>query len=294
MKRKAAAILAALLCATLSSGCATPRAATTRPAIYTGPTDPLDVVLARINANNNQIRTLVANGTFGATLGKDQRYLNGQVTLLHTKPNKLLLKLNKDIASEVLTAGSNGQRWWVSAFGDVDTTWYGTPQRAANADPRLPISPELIADVLGVATLDLDMLAQPVPTMRFNPNYDCYMLEWHVPITDRWVTLREVWYDRQTLEPRRIWLFDRNGRVAVAAQLSDFSPMEDAADTTAAPKMARTFDLFFPETQSHVTFRFDDVRSTRNKRPNEQTYQFDPTRVRTTKVENLDEADAPK
>jgi hypothetical protein len=288
VKLRAALILAALAL----SGCVShPVAPTTRPAIYTGPTDPLDVLLAKINANNSRIATVVASGTFDANLGKEQRYLNGQVTLLHTKPDKLLLKLKKDIAADIFTAGNNGERWWVIAAGDIDTTYYGTPQRAASGDPRIPISPELIADVLGVATLSLDMLAQPVPTMRFNPDYDCYMLTWHVPITDRWVTLREVWYDRESLQPKMVWLFDRNGRVALRAKLGNVQPMDVTdGDAAAAPKVARSYDLFFPENNSRLTLRFDEVRATRKGAPNAQTYRFDPARVTTAKVVNLDDA----
>lgn len=296
MKLGSALILASLSVIGTLAGCVNrPDPPTTRPAIYTGPTDSLDVLLAKINANNARIATVAGSGTFLAALGKEQTTLNGQITLLHTKPDKLWLRLNKDLAGEVLIAGNNGERWWLSAFGDIDTTWYGAPQRAASADPRIPISPELIADVLGVATLNLDMLAQPVPTMRFNPDYDCYMLTWHTPITDRWVTLREVWYDRATLQPKIVWLFDRSGRVALRAKLADVRPMDVSdGDPNAAPRVARSYDLFFPDNGTKLTFRFDELRATRGKAPNEQTYQFDPTRVRTSKVVNLDEAAAPE
>jgi hypothetical protein len=288
VKLRAAIMLAAITLA----GCVKPPT-TTRPTIYTGPTEALDVVLAKINANNSRITTVAGSGTFLALLGEEQKSLNGQITLLHTKPDKLWLRLNKDLAGEVLIAGANDEKWWLSAFGDIDTTYYGTPTRAASADPRLPISPELIADVLAVATLNLDLLAQPVPTMRFNPDYDCYMLTWHVPITDRWVTLREVWYDRGSLQPKMVWLFDRNGRVALRAKLGDVRPMDVSdGDAAAAPKVARSFDLFFPENGSRLTFRLDELRATRGRAPNEQTYRFDPARVRTAKVVNFDDASA--
>lgn len=286
-------IIAAILMSFAVVGCVNPPATrpTTQP--YAGPTDPLDVVLAKINANNGRITTVTGSGTFLASLGDQQKTLNGQVTILHTKPDELWLRLNKDIAGDVLIAGANGEHWWLSAFGDVDTSWYGTPTRAASADPRLPISPELIADVLGVATLNTDLLMQPIPTMRFNPDYDCYMLTWHAPITDRWVTLREIWYDRATLMPKRIWMFDRNGRVALKATLGEFRPMDDQ-DAADAPRVAHTFDLYFPENRSRLTFRLDDMASKRGRAPNAQTYRFDPERLRTTKVINLDEAAAPQ
>ena len=292
MKLRAAIILPAIVLAAITlAGCVKPPPAITRPTLYTGPTDALDVVLANINANNARITTIAGSGRFEAWFGKEQQFVNGDITVVHTKPDKLALWLKKAGAGELLNAGANGVHWWLVARGEVDTTYYGTPTRAASADPRLPISPELIADVLAVATLNLDLLAQPVPTMRFNPDYDCYMLTWHVPITDRWVTLREVWYDRATLKPKMVWLFDRDGRVALRAKLGDVRPMDVSNDAT-APTVARSFDLFFPENGSRLTFSLDELRATRGRAPNEQSYRFDPARVRTAKVVNFDDPSA--
>jgi hypothetical protein len=256
------------------------------PPIYTGPIDTLDVLLARINQNNGRLNTLVGVGTFDATLGQDQKTLLGQITILHTKPDKVFLKLSKE-AIDILKAGTNGEAYWLSVFGETDTTYFGKPRGPGRENTRLPLAPELIADVLGIATMNLDLLAQPVPTLRFNPDYDAYMLSWHTPITDRWVTVREIWYDRQTLQPRLIWLFDRNGRVVLRGKLSNFGPVQDLGND--APQVAQTFDLFFPESNSRLKFGLDLVRARRGGAPNPNTYRFDPATAGTAKVENLDE-----
>lgn len=180
------------------------------------------------------------------------------------------------------------------AKGDQSTTWFGTNMGPAETDKDVPISPQLLADVLGVATMNLDLLAQPIPTVRFNPDYDCYMLTWHQPLKDRWVTLREVWYDRSSFEPRRIWLFDRDGKVVVRAKLSQFEPMRQKSDDTSTPRTARSFELFFPESSAQFTFNLDSVRDVRNGVPNNISYRFDPNAAGTDKIINLDEFEGPK
>ena len=279
---------AEVLALALIAGCAKPHAVAPPP-LYTGPTDPLDVVLLKINANNGRIATLVGAGDFEARIvdaGKEN-YVRGQLTLLHTKPASIRIDATKDVV-DLFKLGANADQYWFSAFVNVDTTWFGSVAGAAESSAGLPIAPTLIADVLGVATLDTDLLAQPVPMMRFNPDYDAYMLTWSKPSGDRWIVLREVWYDRATLEPRRVWLFDRNGRVVLRARLSGFAPFDGAAAD--GPRVARGFDLFFPASGSRLTFTLDEVRPTRNGAPNRLSYRFNPETVSTAKKVDLDAA----
>ena len=254
---------------------------------YTGPTLPLDQLLTAINQNNGRISTLNATGTFLLRM-PEQTPLNGQLTLLFSKPDQLRILGDKDLVGRIFDLGTNGKKFWMVAKGDENTTWHGTNLGPAQTTKDLPVSPQLLADVLGVATLNLDLLAQPVPTVRFNPDYDCYMLSWHQPIADRWVTLREVWYDRKSFEPRRIWLFDRDGRVVLRARLDRFSAMRTKRGDASPPVTARAFDLFFPETGSQFTFELDEVREERGGRPNPASYRFDPNAQNTDKVINLD------
>jgi hypothetical protein len=73
--------------------------------------------------------------------------------------------------------------------------------------------------------------------------------------------------------------------------LSDVKPLEvTSGDPAAAPKVARGYDLFFPETGSRLTLRFDELGAKRGGAPNDKTYRFDPTHIRTAKAVNLDEA----
>ncbi len=261
--------------------------------VYTGPILPLDQLLFAINQNNARISTLNASGNFLLSIPKETP-LNGQLTLLFTKPDQVRVFGNKDLAGRIFDLGTDGKKFWMVAKGDQSTTWFGTNVGPAETNKDVPISPQLLADVLGVATMNLDLLAQPIPTVRFNPDYDCYMLTWHQPLKDRWVTLREIWYDRSSFEPRRIWLFDRDGKVVLRAKLSQFEPMRVRADDTQAPRTARSFELFFPESSAQFTFSLDNVRDVRNGVPNNISYRFDPNAAGTDKIINLDELEGPK
>ena len=104
--------------------------------------------------------------------------MNGSIAVLHTKPDLLRMRAEKPsipLPISIFDLGANGEIYWFNV-PEADTLWYGKVANAARNTSGLPISPTLIADVLGVGTLNVDLLAQPVPTMRFNPDYDAYML----------------------------------------------------------------------------------------------------------------------
>lgn len=274
----------AIVAALLFVGCAKPPAVVHGP--YLGPTDRLDVVLARINANNSKISTLNAGGRFQAWIGTEdgERYVNGRIKLIHTKPDKVRLIAERP-EQTVFDVGTDGDQFWFHS-PIAGQLFYGHVGRARQ-DARLPISPTLLVDVLGVATLETDLLAQPTPMMRFNPDYDAYMITWARPMVDRWVVQREVWYDRATLEPRRVWLFDGDGRVVLRAILSDFRPFNAAPPE--APKTPRVMDLFFPESRSRLELTLDDVRATVGKFPNKLSYRFSAENAPARQKVDLDE-----
>jgi hypothetical protein len=288
MNRLAAAFLSLTLMIG-ATGCRSGPAAPQRT-VYTGPTLPLDQLIAGINRQTAPINTLRCAGDFELTLVENgkPRFLNGQLTLLHTRPDRLRILGDKDLAGRIFDLGTDGGQFWLTAFGDIDTSWHGTVRGAGESSDALPIAPELLIDVLGVGTLSADLLAQPVPTLRFNPDYDAYMLTWHRPITDRWATVREVWYDRQTLRPTRMWMFDRDGRVLLRAILSDFRRLR-MSDSSAAD-MASRFDLAFPQTQARLMIRLDDLSDRKGRAPGERSYNYDPADAGVSNVENLDDA----
>ena len=62
--------------------------------------------------------------------------------------------------------------------------------------------------------------------MRFNNDADVYMFVWSIRGIDRFIAQKEIWYDRATKQPRRVYLFDDNGRVILRAFLRNHAPLE--------------------------------------------------------------------
>jgi hypothetical protein len=152
--------------------------------------------------------------------------------------------------------------------------WWG---EKANFDPGkakdIPIRPDLLIDVLGVLDVETNFKQPPVPVMRFNNDADAYMFTWNAPLADRWIAVKEVWYDRQTKLPKTILLFDENGRVVVRAWLTKHRAVEGQRG-----QIASQFDLYFPENKSQLSFHLTDVRDKLQKGrvtiPNDASFAF--------------------
>jgi hypothetical protein len=223
---------------------------------YYGPTQTMAQVVAEINANNAQIKTLRAAHSFEATLvdekGKSHTF-SGDGFLLFMKPDNLLLTAGSMI--KYFELGSNDSQYWFTAFPDqVSTQWYGNKNRLTDqAASQMPIRPDLLLEVLGVSTIEEDFTLAPVPTMRFNNDADAYMFIWNKPLRNRWVAEKEVWYDRATHQPKLVLLFDANGRIILRAYLSESKPVEGTH-----AMLATRYQLFFPENKSEMSFRITD------------------------------------
>lgn len=230
---------------------------------YYGPTRSLSEVVSAINANNRKINSVWARHDFEAVIYDDKgrsHSLSGNGTLLYRKPEEMFLKAGGVI--DFFEAGVNPGQYWFTVYPkEVSTQWWGDRKNFSEAAARqIPIRPDLLMEVLGVQEIREDFLKPPVPVLRFNNDADAYMIVWSAPTPDRWVVLKEVWYDRKTLLPRAILLFDSRGRIVTRAYLADYREIQD---TTA--KMATSFDLFFPETKSQLSVRIKELRETLKK-----------------------------
>jgi hypothetical protein len=242
---------------------------------YTGPTQTMEEVVAEINRNNLPIRTLWASHSYAALIydpkGKSHQF-SGDGYLLFRKPQDLLLTANV-LTEKAFEVGSNPERYWFTVPRE-DKMWWGYN---ANFDPNkakdIPIRPDLLLDVLGVLDIDTNFKQPPVPVMRFNNDADAYMFTWNVPTRDRWIAVKEVWYDRQTKLPKTILLFDENGRVIVRAWLTKHQtiPGENG-------KIASQFDLYFPENKSQLSFTLKEIKKDLPKGritiPNDASFAF--------------------
>jgi hypothetical protein len=246
---------------------------------YVSPSETLSLaeLVAALNERSAQIESLYLEGSlssgaggFEARLreGRDQpeRFVNGEITAMYLAPNRLRLRGNKDIAGLVFDLGTDGERFWMH-LPTEGQLYYGT---FAGLDPeaarQLPIRPDRVLEVLGVSPIDTDLLAAPVPMLRYNPDSDVYMLTWAEPLDGpppRWSVVKEVWYDRETLLPRVVILFDEGGDPVVRAYLSQHQPIggEDG------PRIASYYDLYFLESGSRMWLDFGELNFRNPERP---------------------------
>lgn len=266
------AYLISLLCLVLS-GCADKPKKTI---IHTGPTLPLDQIVTRINENNRYLPSLFARHSLEANIvhkGKT-RFVNAEGDLFVHKPRELYLRANKGALAKVFEMGSTAETFWFSEYVDENVKWWGHHKNVGKpCSQEMPIRPDLFGEVLGINDLAPDLLEAPVPTLQYNNDVDVYMISWHARSTDRWVTEKQVFYDRATLLPRKVLLFDRNGRVVLRANLSAHQAVEiDGKPQNEWPKVATAYDLLFPDTGSSMNVRLSDM-VVKNKagHPNEST-----------------------
>lgn len=245
------------------------------PPAYTGPTQTMEDVVAEINRNNLPIRTLWARHSYAALIydqkGKSHQF-SGDGYLLFRKPEDLLLTANV-VTEKAFEIGSNAERYWFTVPRE-ERMWWG---EKANFDPNkakdIPIRPDLLIDVLGVLDVDTNFKQPPVPVMRFNNDADAYMFTWNIPLADRWIAVKEVWYDRQTKLPKTILLFDENGRVVVRAWLTKHQAVAGQRG-----QIASQFELYFPENKSQLSFHLTEIRPNLQKGrvtiPNDASFAF--------------------
>ena len=265
--------------------------ATSLPNAYYGKTEPLHVIVEKINANNSKIQTLWARGDFDAEVIDDRgkRFtLVGDSVLQYRPTRELLMVGTKPAIGRVFTAGSNNDRYWL-IVRDNDkggTMWWGEYAAVGGPDLKaMPVRPDLLLQVLGITIANPDLLQEPAPVMRFNNDADAYMIVWSVKAADRWVAQKEVWYDRQTLFPRLVVLFDGNGRIVLRAYLSDPKPIGTEPD---APKIATRYGLFFPETKTKLNLTLTDVKFENKGFPRDATFAFPNDDQLPAKVINID------
>jgi hypothetical protein len=246
------------------------------PTSYFGPTDPMSRVVEGINANAAKINTLRVTHSYDARIvddkGKEHTF-SGDGYLLFRKPDDLLL-VAKVLTQDAFTVGSNADRYWFTV-PQQDTMWWGRKANlTAEKARQIPIRPDLILEVLGVFTVDTNFGQFPAPVMRFNHDRDCYMFTFVAPTPDRFVAVKEVWYDRRTLLPICVNLFDPNGRTVLRAYLSNPKEVEGAN----GGKLATQFDLLFVDDEgkhlSQMNFRLKDVRDHFKNLPNDASFAF--------------------
>ncbi len=184
----------------------------------------------------------------------------GDGSLLYARPIALRLVGTKDIAGEVFQLGSNGKEFWVKIRSGSSSYnfWWGHYSNLGQPGCQpIPIRPDMVVHVLGIGLYQPNFLEEPVPVMRFDNEHDVYVFDRNVRSADRWETQEEIWYDRATKLPVRVLIYGNDGRVALKANLSDYVPIELVdVPTDQSPKVARKYDLLFPDNGTQISFTF--------------------------------------
>lgn len=233
--------------------------------VYDGPTLTLPQLVEQINRNNQALPSLYARhsfeGEFVDPRSKKQRFLNGSGDLFLLKPRDLLFRAKKDPVGQIFKMGSDAERFWFVVTEGDEGMWWGHHRNAGKpCMTDMPVRPDLVGEVLGISDIPTNLVDPPFPTLRYNSDADAYMVLWNERAGDRWFVEKEIWYDRATLTPRLVLLFDRNGRILLRAYLKKHQAVEIKDKPRESwPKIATVYDLFFPQTKSTMKIELSDI-----------------------------------
>jgi hypothetical protein len=251
------------------------------PQGYFGQTLTLAQLVDGVNRNNEKLPTLWARQKFQATIVDREKNkatrIDGYGNLLYTAPNQMKLTAHNEVA-DLFEMGSDGRRFWVYEKHDQEF-WWGKISDGEADSADIPVRPDLVMEILGIRRLDESLLREPSPMLRFNNAADAYMVDWQMRTAGHWAVMKEIWYDRVTLLPKRVLLFDALGRVVLWAKLSNYGQVEvRGVETRSWPWMATHFELAFPYTGTTMSFDLSDMSLSHNGFPNPATYRMpDPS-----------------
>ena len=285
-------ILLASCC--LAAGCH-PKPVARPKGWYTGETEPMREVVQRINDNNQELPTLWASHGYKATVvderGKSHTF-TGDGAILYRGPREMRLIGNAGVVGNVFEVGSTNDRFWLKLVPELDTMWWGHYRHLGKPCAQaIPLRPDLVVEVLGVAVIPSDFNALPVPTMRFNHERDVYMFVWNAPMGDRWAAVKEVWYDRASKRPVLVMLYDPDGRVVVRAQLANHRTVEvEGLPRDRWPEVASEFRLFFPENGTRMELDLREMMLNKRGSPPRGLAFPDVRKAGVDRVIQIDEA----
>lgn len=286
--------------ALLLAGCCQKKPEAREP--WFGETKSIYDVVEQVNANNRLIPTLYADVRIKDLIvtdadGDEDSY-SGDGELMYRRPGELAFVGNHPVAGEMFRMGSNADDYWI-AIPRAKQAWWGRHRNVGKPCVQpLPIRPDLIVEVLGVSTSDTNLLAPSFPVMRFNHDEHAYVFVWHERLPDRLVAVKEIWYDRESLLPTKVLLFDVNGRTILKAVLGEHEAIEvPELPPERRPRIATRYQIDFPGSKAKLDLKLTDVALTyRNRRgivfPNNKTFltPLDNWPAEVEKVTQVDKA----
>lgn len=244
-----------------------------------GPLETFPTLAEKVNARQAKLDSLWAGGRFELWIndGKRRDYLNGDVTILYLAPRRLLLVGSKVAVGRVFDLGLAGDVYWMTVYADIDTLWHGRVDGRGGA--TLPIRPDAMLDVIGLEPLD----AGRPRAFVYDSDADEYVLKLFAETGPTRIA-REIRYDRETFEARRVTVFDLDGRPGVVAELSEYERVDGAGDA----RVPMRYRIAFPKSESRMSLVLDDVRPRRGRVPSDESFWFDPAAATVKTVIDLD------
>jgi len=236
-------------------------------------------VLARHNAWAARIPHLWARANLMLNFPKDekgaereQHDLAGHLFL--AKPDCLFVH-GEVLGKDVFTVGMNPERFWLWIRPEVNTVWTG--RRGGEGERRFILSPADLMTAIGLFRIDLD----PSTPAEFVAQRRHYVLTERYPLTAAPAPRRRVWFDRETLRPVRVDLFDEAGSCVLMAELLRYEPVGPGGAPLATAYRAR----FYGNGQEMVlVLRLTEVKPEKEPNPLVFKYRLPPG----AKVHDLD------
>ena len=172
-------------------------------------------------------------------------------------PHYFMLR-GKEIDQEVFRLGIDADAglfyYWVDIPGGESFARYGPLEALHGLDGEgLPMDPVQLLDALGVLPWPTDLDAPSQVVLR-TPEKPCVYEMLTVARRDAW----DGWYlARQTLidrrdesrQPCRTMLYDRQGRIAMTAELEDYEPVAVPDDVLVPPEVPTDIRITWPDSE---------------------------------------------
>ncbi len=189
----------------------------------------------RIMAKGGYKAIGVADGYFRDAGGK-KRHFSLDATLLLIAPDHLRFVLENAFGGEEMQVGMNTENWWVVAHRPRSQTLVGQHGEVVTAGGALPLDPSQLIECLGWTRVPAFDVAQ-----RVVDDYQQLMFVSRDSVVGSRIE-KEYWLDRfPPFLIRRIVFRDKEGRVVVSSDLSDYRRVGESG-----PEMPHKYVLSWP------------------------------------------------
>ena len=188
---------------------------------------------------------------------REQHDLDGHFFI--ETPDRLFVH-GQVLGRDIFTIGMNAERFWLWIRLNVNTVWTG--RRGGKGERALILSPADLMAACGCRRIDLTRGA----AAEFVAGRRHYVLTEHRRAGAAVLPTRRIWFDRTTLRPVRVDLFDEVGRRLVMAELLRYERVGETEVCTAYRVR------FYGDEEVALVLRLSAVRL--DKKPNPRVFEY--------------------